>query len=95
MRMQQTLQSQLLEMDLGFDLTSINLTAFSHIHYNHVGVANELTNAKWLVQRGDYEVVAKGGTVPGYDPALLAELRSDRHSYLTGTTTYLAMAKCG
>ena len=52
-RMQQTLQSQLLEMDLGFDLTSINLAAFSHIHYDHVGVANELTNAKWLVQRGD------------------------------------------
>ena len=41
-RMQQTLQSQLLEMDLGFDLTSINLAAFSHIHYDHVGVANEL-----------------------------------------------------
>jgi len=74
-RMQQTLQSQLLEMDLGFDLTSIDLAAFSHIHYDHVGVANELTNAKWLVQRGDYDVVVKGGTVPAYDPALLAEIK--------------------
>ena len=83
-RMQQTLQSQLLEMDLGFDLTSINLAAFSHIHRDHVGVANELTNAKWLVQRGDYEVVAKGGTVPGYDPALLAEIKKRPTQLLDG-----------
>lgn len=83
-RMQQTLQSQLLEMDLGFDLTSINLAAFSHIHYDHVGVANELTNAKWLVQRGDYEVVAKGGTVPAYDPALLAEIKKRPTQVLDG-----------
>lgn len=83
-RMQQTLQSQLLEMDLGFDLTSINLAAFSHIHYDHVGVANELTNAKWLVQRGDYEVVAKGGTVPAYDPALLAEIKKRPTQLLDG-----------
>ena len=83
-RMQQTLQSQLLDMDLGFDLTSINLAAFSHIHYDHVGVANELTNAKWLVQRGDYEVVAKGGTVPGYDPALLAEIKKRPTQVLDG-----------
>ena len=83
-RMQQTLQSQLLEMDLGFDLTSINLAAFSHIHYNHVGVANELTNAKWLLRRGDYEVVAKGGTVPGYDPALLAEIKKRPTQLLDG-----------
>ena len=83
-RMQQTLQSQLLDMDLGFDLTSINLAAFSHIHYDHVGVANELTNAKWLVQRGDYEVVAKGGTVPAYDPALLAEIKKRPTQVLDG-----------
>lgn len=83
-RMQQTLQSQLLEMDLGFDLTSINLAAFSHIHYDHVGVANELTNAKWLVQRGDYDVVVKGGTVPAYDPALLAEIKERPTQVLDG-----------
>lgn len=83
-RMQQTLQSQLLEMDLGFDLTSIDLAAFSHIHYDHVGVANELTNAKWLVQRGDYDVVVKGGTVPAYDPALLAEIKERPTQVLDG-----------
>lgn len=83
-RMQQTLQSQLLEMDLGFDLTSIDLAAFSHIHYDHVGVANELTNAKWLVQRGDYDVVVKGETVPAYDPALLAEIKERPTQVLDG-----------
>jgi len=83
-RMQRTLQSQLVEMDLGFDLTSIDLAAFSHIHYDHVGVANELTNAKWLVQRGDYDVVVKGGTVPAYDPALLAEIKERPTQVLDG-----------
>ena len=84
LRLQRTLQDQLLAMDLGFDLTSIDLAAFSHIHYDHVGVANELTNATWLVQRGDYDVVAAGAAVPAYDPALFAEIRKRPTRVLDG-----------
>ena len=83
-RLQRTLQDQLLGMDLGFDLTSIDLAAFSHIHSDHVGVANELINATWLVQRGDYDVVAAGAAVPAYDPALFAEIRKRPTRVLDG-----------
>lgn len=83
-RLQRTLQDQLLGMDLDFDLTSIDLAAFSHIHYDHVGVANELTNATWLVQRGDYDVVANDAAVPAYDPALLADIRKRPTQVLDG-----------
>ena len=83
-RLQRTLQDQLLGMDLGFDLTSIDLAAFSHIHSDHVGVANELTNATWLVQRGDYDVVANDAAVPAYDPALLADMRKRPTQVLDG-----------
>ena len=83
-RLQRTLQDQLLGMDLGFDLTSIDLAAFSHIHSDHVGVANELTNATWLVQRGDYDVVANDAAVPAYDPALLADIRKRPTQVLDG-----------
>ena len=83
-RLQRTLQDQLLGMDLGFDLSSIDLAAFSHIHYDHVGVANELSNATWLVQRGDYDAVVNDAAVPGYDPALLAEIRKRPTEVLDG-----------
>ena len=83
-RLQRTLQDQLLGMDLGFDLTSIDLAAFSHIHSDHVGVANELINATWLVQRGDYDVVANDAAVPAYDPALLADIRKRPTQVLDG-----------
>ena len=83
-RLQRTLQDQLLGMDLGFDLTNIDLAAFSHIHSDHVGVANELTNATWLVQRGDYDVVANDAAVPAYDPALLADIRKRPTQVLDG-----------
>lgn len=83
-RLQRTLQDQLLGMDLGFDLTSIDLAAFSHIHSDHLGVANELTNATWLVQRGDYDVVANDAAVPAYDPARLADIRKRPTQVLDG-----------
>ena len=75
-RLQQTLQDQLETLGLGFDLASIDYAAFSHIHYDHVGVANELTEATWLVQQGDYDVVMnEGAMVPAYEPALFAGLK--------------------
>ena len=49
------LADQLAELDLGFDLRSLDFVAFSHMHYDHVGVANEVMGATWLVQEAAHE----------------------------------------
>ena len=84
-RLQKTLQEQLDSLDLGFDLASIDYAAFSHIHYDHVGVANELSGATWLVQQGDYDVVmAENSTVPAFDPALVSALKERPTKVING-----------
>ena len=84
-RLQQTVKDQLLGLDLGFDLSSIDYAAFSHIHYDHVGAANDLTNATWLVQRGDYDaLMARDGSVPAVDPSLFSEIKNRPTQVLDG-----------
>ena len=84
-RLERTLAQQLAEVDLGFDLSSLDYMAFSHIHYDHVGVANEIRGATWLVQQGDYEAAfADPVTVPAVQPELLANLRDVDRLILTG-----------
>jgi N-acyl homoserine lactone hydrolase len=84
-RLQKTLKDQLAELDLGFDLSTIDYAVFSHIHYDHVGAANELTAATWLVQRGDHEaVMAGGGGVPAVVPELFAQIRNRPTQVLDG-----------
>ena len=56
-RLDRTLADQLAELDLGFDLQSFDYVAFSHMHYDHVGVANEVEGGTWLVQSAEYEAM--------------------------------------
>lgn len=85
MRLQKSLSAQLAEMDLGFSLEEVDYAAFSHIHYDHVGVANELVNATWLVQRGDFDEVMKDkSTVPAFDPSLVSLLKARPAEVLDG-----------
>ena len=44
-RLDRTLAQQLAELDLGFDLTTLDYVAFSHTHPDHIGVANEFEGA--------------------------------------------------
>ncbi len=48
-----TLASQLEE--IGVDPARIEYVAFSHVHFDHTGNGNLFTNARWLVQRPDFE----------------------------------------
>ena len=54
-KLNKTLADQLRDMALGFSLSQLSYVGFSHIHFDHVGVANEVKGATWLVQRGDYD----------------------------------------
>ena len=80
-----TLASQLAELDLGFDLRSLDYVAFSHMHYDHVGVANEVEGATWLVQRPEYEAMFGSALdVPAAQPELYENLRSADRIVLDG-----------
>ena len=64
---------------------NLDYMAFSHIHYDHVGVANEISGATWLVQRGDYEAAfAEPITIPAVQPELLTNLRDADRLILDG-----------
>ncbi len=84
-RLDRTLADQLAELDLGFDLGSLDYVAFSHMHYDHVGVANEVEGATWLVQGPEYEAMfGDGGGVPAAQPELYENLRDAERIVLDG-----------
>ena len=84
-KLEYTLAEQIVAAGLEFDLSSLDYMAFSHIHYDHVGVANEVSDATWLVQRGDYEAAfAEPITVPAVQPELLTNLRDADRLILDG-----------
>lgn len=72
-----SLSHQLEAMELDFDLHSLEYAAFSHIHWDHVGAANDVASGEWLVQRGDYAGVvdAENHPVPAVDLALLEGIK--------------------
>ena len=71
-----TLARQLENLDLGFSLTTLDYVAFSHLHYDHVGVANEVEGATWLVQRPEYNAMfVEPEAVPTARPELYEGLR--------------------
>lgn len=68
-RLDRPLSEQLADLGLTFD--SLSFVAFSHMHYDHVGVANELTRGTLLIQGKEFEAAfAEDVQVPGFDPAL-------------------------
>ena len=72
-RLDRTLVEQL--ADLKLDLGSFDRIGFSHMHFDHVGVANGLTSGTILIQRFEYEAAfADEVTVPGFDPGLYGGL---------------------
>ena len=83
-RFDRTFAEQLAEYDLGVDLASFDYVAFSHIHFDHVGVAGELTGGTWLVQQGDLDAAFPEG--PGAEAAepLLDNMRNLERMVLNG-----------
>ena len=67
--------------------------AFSHIHFDHVGVANEVKNATWLVQEADFDAAF----LPEGEPlgtccsnqTYCANLKTLRHKSSMAITMYL------
>jgi glyoxylase-like metal-dependent hydrolase (beta-lactamase superfamily II) len=72
-RLERPLAAQL--ADLGRDLSSFDFVAFSHMHFDHVGVANEVAGATLLIQRAEHEAAfAEPPTIPFLEPELYSNL---------------------
>ena len=69
LRLDRTLADQLQE--LGFSFDSLDYVAFSHMHWDHIGVANEINEGVLLIQQAEFEAAfADSIRVVGYDRSL-------------------------
>ena len=83
-RLDRTFAEQLAEYGLDVDLGSFDYVAFSHIHFDHVGVAGELTGGTWLVQQGDLDAAFPEGTGAEAAQSLLDNMRNLERMVLDG-----------
>lgn len=83
MKLDRPLAEQLAALNLG--MSSFDFVAFSHMHFDHVGVANEVRGATLLIQKAEYEAAfADPVTVRGFDPESYSGLRDLETKILDG-----------
>lgn len=82
-RLDRTLSEQL--PGIGMDMSSFDYAAFSHMHFDHVGVANEVNGATLIIQKAEYETTfGDEVTVPAVDPMLFENLRNAERIIIDG-----------
>lgn len=71
--------------EIGLHMGSFDYVAFSHMHFDHVGVANELGRGTLIIQKPEYEgAFFEPVTVPGADPSLYDRLIDFEHTIVDG-----------
>jgi glyoxylase-like metal-dependent hydrolase (beta-lactamase superfamily II) len=71
--------------EVGFSLDSLAYVAFSHMHFDHVGVANEVGGGILLIQQTEYAAAfADEITVPGFNRSLYDGLEGMERVLLNG-----------
>ncbi|MGH7572342.1 MAG: N-acyl homoserine lactonase family protein [Gemmatimonadota bacterium] len=82
-RLDRTLPEQLADLGLGMD--DFDYASFSHMHFDHVGAANELEGATIIMQKAEYDAAfADSVTVPGFVPASYAGLQDEEFLIIEG-----------
>jgi len=82
-RLDRTFGEQLPE--IGLDMSSFDYAAYSHMHFDHVGVANEVIGATLIIQQEEYDAAfADEVTVPGFDAELYSNLRDAERILIDG-----------
>ncbi|MGH7551103.1 MAG: N-acyl homoserine lactonase family protein [Gemmatimonadota bacterium] len=82
-RLDRTLPEQLAELGLGMD--DFDYASFSHMHFDHVGAANELEGATVIMQKAEHDAAfADSVTVPGFNPAAYEGLRDEEFLIIEG-----------
>ncbi len=83
MRLDRVLADQLSE--IGLDMGSFDYVAFSHMHFDHVGVANELQGGRLIIQKPEYEgAFFEPLTVPGANRKLYDQLADFERTVIDG-----------
>ena len=76
LRLDRTLASQLDEV--GLSMSTFDFAAFSHFHFDHTGVANELIDSRLIIQKPEYDsAFADSVTVPGFVRSLYDNFSDD------------------
>ena len=71
--------------DLGLTPADIDLAAYSHFHYDHVGAANAFKASTLLIQQTEYDAAFLASEKnPVFNPALYNELESSSKVLLNG-----------
>jgi len=82
-RLDEPFHSQLQEF--GLSMADFNFVAFSHFHFDHVGVANEVDGAQLLIQRLEYDdAFADSVVIPGFIPSLYSRYDDSNTIILDG-----------
>ena len=83
MRLDRTFQDQLADLDFG--MSDFDYVSFSHFHFDHVGIANEVSGAKLILQQRQYEAAfADTVTTPGFSPELYSNLKASEKIVVEG-----------
>ena len=83
MRLDRTLGEQLTDIDL--NMSSFDFVVFSHMHFDHVGVANEVEGATLIIQKVEYEAAfADEVNMPGFKPSLYNKLKNSERILING-----------
>jgi N-acyl homoserine lactone hydrolase len=83
LRLDRTLAEQLAEIEL--DMNSFDYVAFSHLHLDHCGVANEVEDATLIIQLAEAEAAfADNVTLPAFDPSLYSGLKDTEQLVIEG-----------
>ena len=71
--------------DIGITPADIELVAFSHMHYDHVGAANLFGASTLLIQDTEFDAAFTGeDTIEFFQPALYAGLKDSKRQILDG-----------
>jgi len=82
-RLDKTFSEQLPAINL--DMTSFDYAAYSHMHWDHVGVANEVMGATLITQKRELEATfGDEVTVPGIRPSLFDSLKTAEQIVIDG-----------
>ena len=82
LELDRTLADQLSE--IGVAPADIDYVAFSHLHTDHVGAANDFAGSTWLVQRPELDVAFDGSGRAGFDASYYDALEQSERRVLEG-----------